>query len=70
MVFGEFAFFIRNDNKLVFLKKNPLKHAMFTLQHYTSYNSKVLSEENKDGFEKFSKTANFLTFLMKTKYIP
>ena len=25
-------FFIRNGNKLAFLEKNPLKHALFTLQ--------------------------------------
>ena len=36
IVFWEFSFFIRNDNKLAFLEKNPLKHALFTLQHYPS----------------------------------
>ena len=36
MVFWELSFFIRNDSKLAFLEKNPLKHALFTLQHYPS----------------------------------
>ena len=43
------SFFIRYDNELAFLEKNPLKHALFTLQHYTSswQKNKVVSEENK-----------------------
>ena len=35
IVFWELSFFIRKDNKLAFLEKNPLKHALLTLQHYT-----------------------------------
>ena len=42
---GELSFFIRNDNKLAFLQKNPLKHALFTVQ--AADNNKEISEENK-----------------------
>ena len=57
MVFWELPFFIRNDNKLAFLEKNPLK--MLCLLCNTTQaadNNKVLSEDF------FSKTANFLSF--------
>ena len=36
MVLLELSFFIRNINTLAYLEKNPLKHALFTLQHYSS----------------------------------
>ena len=59
IVFWEFSFFIRNDNKLAFLEKHPLKHALFPLQHYPTI------MKTKDWFEKILKTASFLTFLTK-----
>ena len=55
-VFRELSFFIRNDSKMAFLEK----YALFTTQ--AADNNKVLSEENKEWFENFSKTAYFLLF--------
>ena len=52
-----FFSFIRNHNKLAFLEKNPLKHALFTLQHYPAFRRK-----QKTGLKFFSKTAQLKYF--------
>ena len=49
-VFWILSFCTRNDSKMAFLEKNPLKHALFTLQHYPS------SWQQKSSFRRKQKT--------------
>ena len=54
----EFPFFIRNDNKLAFPEKNPLKHVICNTTQAAD-NNQVLSEENKILVWKFFKNSQF-----------
>ena len=68
-VFWELSFFIRNDSKLAFLEKNPLKHALFTLQHYPSSWQQLNAFRRRQhiGLKKFQKQTVFCNFWWKKK---